>query len=49
MMALGFNTKSIALLRPLQPQQPEIRLPGHKIRERDRGNDTGYMEELRRR
>ena len=48
MMALDLDTESIASLRPLQPHLLEIRLPGHKMRKRDRGNDTGYVEELRR-
>ena len=47
MKALGFNTKSIASLRPLQPQQPKIRLLDRKVREHDRGNNTGYMERTR--
>ena len=46
MKALGFNTKPIVSLKPLQPRRLEIGLQGQMMRERDRGNDTGYMERL---
>ena len=46
-MALDFNMKSIASLRPVEPQQLEIRLQGYKMQEHDHGNNIGYVEELR--